>query len=204
MNTNYKSKNYGVDTIIQTRDGELAVILGRVEGKRYRYLVQIQDDNKYIAEVSERQIDTGNIKNPYGKEFYGVGYLGVGAYNSVSSSAAYLVWTNLMKRCYSAERSSKYRVYDDCVIDERWHSFQEFGKYYHKNCKDEYLITKDLLIDNCKVYSEDTCIFVPQCVEEYLTKRAGMRKKDREKACEIAKKKLLYAGFSDIILSQVK
>nr|WP_195365891.1 hypothetical protein [[Eubacterium] tenue] len=126
----------------------------------------------------------GLIKCPYNPVVYGVGYLGVGKYQSKIKgipTKAYRCWHHMLERCYSKKYHKLHSTYTDCSVDSKWHNFQNFAKWYHENCyefKDEKLhLDKDILNKGNKIYSEDACVFVPQSINVLFTKSNSSRGK---------------------------
>ena len=78
---------------------------------------------------------------------------------------AYSVWYNMH------ERVSKSPSYRGCTISEPWYDFQCFAVWYYaqKGHGDlTYQLDKDILVRGNKLYSEDTCVLVPQQVNKLL------------------------------------
>lgn len=86
----------------------------------------------------------------------------------------YTLWHGMLYRCYgrgTSRRSSSYKV---CEVSE---NFRDFS-FFHRWCQaqegfhfDGYHLDKDLLIKGNKLYSEDTCVFLPSILNTLLTKR---------------------------------
>ena len=119
----------------------------------------------------------GNIKCPYERRVYGVGYLGEGkykVYENGKNTKYYDAWHDMLNRCYSEKLHKKYPTYKDCKVCDEWHNFQNFGIWYKDNyykIEDEKMhLDKDILIKGNKIYSPDTCIFVPQRINKLFTK----------------------------------
>jgi hypothetical protein len=72
----------------------------------------------------------------------------------------YNIWDFLMKRCYS--QKEKYPAYKDCYVCNEWLDFQIFAEWYENNYIDNFHLDKDILIKNNKIYSPETCCFVPK------------------------------------------
>jgi len=90
-----------------------------------------------------------------------IGFIGIGKYNSGKKYRnCFLIWRSIIQRCYSTD--IKYHTYIGCVVDEKWHNFQNFAEWYYNNHIDSFQLAKNILIKNNKIYSEDTCCFVPQ------------------------------------------
>lgn len=124
----------------------------------------------------------GNIKCPYDKSVYGIGYVGEGKYKmseNGKSTKCYNTWQGMLQRCYSEKNRYKNPTYKDCIVSEEWHNFQNFAEWFEDNyytVKDERMhLDKDILIKHNKTYSKDTCIFVPQTINTLFVKRQNNR-----------------------------
>jgi hypothetical protein len=123
-----------------------------------------------------------NIKCPYERSLYGVGYLGEGDYKVSENGKAtrvYTTWRGMLERCYSEEYQKRQPTYKDCKVNEEWYNFQNFAKWYESNyyeVEGEIMcLDKDILVKHNKIYSSETCIFVPQTINILFTKRQNAR-----------------------------
>jgi hypothetical protein len=153
------------DTIYITNEGYEIKILNYNGANN----VEIQFNNGHTLKSKLERIKIGNIRNPYHKSVYGVGYLGVGKFKAhigVKSTKMYKVWSGMLERCYSEKYHIKKPTYKDCSVDERWHNFQVFAEWHKKNYKEGFELDKDILVKGNKIYSPETCCFVPQKINE--------------------------------------
>ena len=60
--------------------GTKMIIIKYVKSKEI--YVEFQDEHKFIKRASYDNFKIGNVKNPYDKKFFGVGYFGEGKYKS--------------------------------------------------------------------------------------------------------------------------
>lgn len=111
----------------------------------------------------------GRIKNVYDKTVQGVGYIGEGEYLSRENgklTPQYTTWQSMMMRCYSEKYKLKYPSYSNCTVYHEWHNYQNFAKWYDENfyqvAGETMCLDKDILIKGNKIYSPETCIFVPR------------------------------------------
>lgn len=111
----------------------------------------------------------GDFKDPFKPRVFGLGYLGDGdipAWENGRPTTAYQIWSGAMTRCYSKSNVQKGRAksYRDCTVSEEWHCFATFAKWFaeNKGYREGYSLDKDLLVKGNKVYSADTCCFLPK------------------------------------------
>ena len=124
----------------------------------------------------------GNIKCPYDKVVYEVGYLGEGKYKvseNNKNTKVYVVWHDMLRRCYSEKYHEKYPTYKDCIVCEEWLNFQNFARWYNDNYYEiegeRMELDKDILVKHNKIYSPETCIFVPQTINSLFVKKQNNR-----------------------------
>lgn len=130
--------------------------------------VEFLDEHHYIKEhQTYSNFKRGQIKNPYDRNKYGMGYIGVGRHRAkVNGQYNYIydVWADMINRCYhSKDRFSAY--YGTCTVCEEWLNFQVFADWYeaHEYPVNERLhLDKDILFAGNKEYSPKKCMLVPQ------------------------------------------
>lgn len=88
---------------------------------------------------------------------------------------AYKRWYNILIRCYDERIKAKHPTYAECSMCEEWHTFSNFKKWFDDNYVENYQIDKDILVKGNKVYSPDTCCFVPNRINTLLIKRTNDR-----------------------------
>ena len=133
---------------------------------------------KVVATLSN--IKRGSVKDPYSPYIYGVGILGVKYPPSINgrNTKEYDLWYSMLRRCYSDSSKKKYPTYEGCKVSDNFKSYQYFYEWCNKQIgfdNDGFHLDKDLLIKGNKVYSEDSCVFIPQEVNTLLTKSTSSR-----------------------------
>ena len=111
---------------------------------------------------------------------YGKAYNSRGEYGSRENgniTKAYDTWNSMVTRCYSYKYQSRQPTYIGCTVAEAWLDFQNFAKWFygHDYSNLGYHLDKDLLIPNNKIYSPETCCFVPSSLNNLLTNRKSKR-----------------------------
>ena len=143
--------------------------------------VEIQFINTGYRKVAEmKEVRNGGIKDPYAPSVYGFGVLGTKYLASINGvqTKEYKLWCCMLVRCYSDSFKKKQPTYEGCEVSENFKSYEYFYEWCNKQIgfgnKDRHL-DKDLLIKGNKVYSENTCVFLPKEVNSLLTKREALR-----------------------------
>lgn len=147
--------------------------------------VEFQDEYKAQVHTTYKHFKKGGVKNPYDKTVYGVGYLGEGKYKTRGEDGkktrTYKAWKNMLQRCYDPYFLNKEMTYIDCYVCEEWHNFQNFAKWFYENYYEipnqRMHLDKDILIKGNKVYSPETCVFVPNRINYLFIKRDKVRGK---------------------------
>ena len=124
----------------------------------------------------------GTIKCPYERRYYGVGYLGEGKYKMSENgkhTKEYDIYHDMLKRCYDPKFHEKKPTYKDCVVEDYLLNFQHMGKWiennYYEVPGERMHLDKDILCKGNKVYSRETCIFVPHRINTLFTKSDNSR-----------------------------
>ena len=145
-------------------------------------VVEFQDEPKGRKHTTYGNFKKGGVVNPYSRTIFNVGYIGEGKYDTKikgKRTKAYTVWRGIMERGYSEEFKEKRPTYRDCYVCEEWHNFQNFAKWYEENyyeCNGEKMcLDKDILIKGNKIYSPETCVFVPERINMLFTKSDAIR-----------------------------
>ena len=85
----------------------------------------------------------------------------------------------MLRRCYDEKFHKKNSTYIDCEISERFLNFQNFGKWDNENYYEiegeKMCLDKDILFKHNKIYSPETCVYVPQKINSLFTKRQNNR-----------------------------
>lgn len=92
---------------------------------------------------------------------------------------SYYIWKSMLRRCYDTKFHEKKPTYIGCLVADEWLSFSNFKKWYDKNYPSglalglniRFELDKDLLVDGNKIYGSNTCIFLPQKVNGFLTNK---------------------------------
>ena len=171
------TQKYKVGEIIDTPKGKIK-ILEYTAGKRLPNNKRIHPratirfvESGWVCNVQTTNISSGHIEDCRAKTVYGVGYLDTNIKIPMRGNSiirrAYDLWANMLKRCYG-----KYKTcYEDCSVDKRWHSFKNFlnslseleGYELWERGEDVHL-DKDIKGKGTRIYSKDTCMFVPASV----------------------------------------
>lgn len=133
----------------------------------------------YETNVEASQIKNGSIKDRMFPEVMGIGVVG----DSITKvngkhTKEYALWRGVLERCYNPKKHLKLPTYTGCSVSDNFKYFPYFEKWCSNqvgfDLTDEngkpFHLDKDLLIKGNKVYSEDTCVFIPQEINNLLTK----------------------------------
>lgn len=100
-----------------------------------------------------------------------IAYEGTGRYSIQSHPEIHTKWKSMIKRCYS----TKYSRYKNITVCVEWLNFQNFAQWYEENWKpwmdSSWHLDKDILVKGNKVYSPETCAFVPKEINNLILNR---------------------------------
>ena len=127
----------------------------------------------------------GNVKCPYEPRYYGVGYIGEGKYTVKENGKRtdkFDIWYDMLKRCYDPKLQERRSTYKGCTVEDYLLNFQHMGEWidenYYEISGEKMCLDKDILYKGNKIYSRETCIFVPQRINNLFTKSNKRRGKD--------------------------
>lgn len=132
-------------------------------------------DTGYVTKSQSSLVRRGKVKDPFFLSAYGVGFIGVGRFDH--KSEAYKTWKSMLCRCYGGTRLNT-TSYAGCSVDSSWHCFQNFAKWHQENYPKDgmsYQLDKDLLEVGNKIYSHDTCVFVPAWLNSFTLNSKASR-----------------------------
>ena len=165
------------ETIIQ-KCGEVAFIIEYVNA--HDITVQFKTTGE-LVKTEYKNFTRGEVKSHFTASVYGVGITGLEPTKDENGEvlSSYKCWIEMLRRCYSAKWQEKYPTYVDCSVSEEWlyyHNFKNWydNNYYEIDNKTSHL-DKDILVKGNKVYSPDTCVFVPQFINKLFTKSQKTR-----------------------------
>ena len=140
----------------------------------------------YETTVELGSIRNGEVKDPYSPSVYGIGITGTKYPTTINGvkTKEYDLWNSMLKRCYSNAYKKQRPTYEGCEASENFKSYE----YFYEWCNEQigfnndgngnpFQLDKDLLIKGNKVYSEDSCVFLPQEINSLLIKREALRGK---------------------------
>ena len=131
-----------------------------------------------VAEMKE--VRSGEIKDPYVPSVFGIGVLGTKYPSKVNGiqTKEYVLWCGMLQRCYSDTYKKKRPTYEGCKCSENFLHYEYFYEWCHKQVgfsNQGWHLDKDLLTKGNKVYSEDTCVFIPAEINTLLLKSTASR-----------------------------
>lgn len=139
-------------------------------------------DTKYTTSTRMQQIKKGRVRDFLKPFMFGVGFI---TKTIGSKDKSYSTWQRMLERCYETKCQSKYPTYIGCTVSENFKYLEHFSNWCTKQVgfgsKDEkgrpFQLDKDILLKGNKVYSEDTCCFVPAEINSLFTKNNKSRGK---------------------------
>ena len=135
-----------------------------------------------VKNVKYDNFKKGKISCPYERRTCRIGYIGEGKYKTWENgkdTRIYKTWHHMLERCYDEKLHERQPTYIDCEVCKEWHNFQNFAKWYEENYYEiegqKMCLDKDILYKGNKVYSPNTCVFVPNNINVLFIKRDKMR-----------------------------
>ncbi len=133
----------------------------------------------FVDTVFIAQVHSGRVRDYMKPLILGKGIVGTKLTTEGYKHKAYKNWVRILKRCYDENQVHKRPTYLGCTVSEFFLTYTNFRAWYvkQKNWDNpDFVLDKDLLSpkDN-KVYSEDTCVFIPKEINSLLTTTKASR-----------------------------
>ena len=87
----------------------------------------------------------------------------------------YTRWKGVLERCFCPKLKKDHPTYNDCTICDDWKYFTKFKAWMMTQDWEGKQLDKDLLFKGNKHYSPETCVFIDQRVNKFVTDGAGAR-----------------------------
>ena len=84
----------------------------------------------------------------------------------------------MFQRCYSTTLKKRNPTYEGCEVSNNFKYFEYFYEWCHNQIgfgNEGWQLDKGLLVKGNKVYSEDSCVFIPSDINLLLTKSTASR-----------------------------
>lgn len=147
-----------------------------------RVVVQfVETGNNVVGRIGN--VLTGQVKDRMKPSVYGVGIVGEQVTVNGKRGKQYDIWVRMLDRCYSEKLVGQQTTYRDCTVSDCFKYYPFFKEWCNNqigfNSKDEngrcFALDKDLLVKGNRIYSPDTCCFVPQEINNLLTIKKSTR-----------------------------
>ena len=123
-------------------------------------------DSSYTTFSTTSNIRSGSVKDKMCHSVYGVGVVGV---NPISTNnkphQEYVFWNSMLQRGYDLSYKLKRPTYIGCTSSNNFKYYPYFKDWCNKQVgfgNKGWCLDKDILVKGNKLYSEDTCCFVPR------------------------------------------
>lgn len=90
----------------------------------------------------------------------------------------YADWSAMLSRCYYTKIHKKQPTYVDCTVCNEWKYLSNFIKWVDSQPNKDWQncdLDKDLLTRRNKHYCPDTCVYIPNSLNKFMTNHARAR-----------------------------
>lgn len=159
------------------RVGETSINFQGLEMKILEYRKAIDmtiqfEDGTIVNKTAYKEFSNGSIKNLNHPSIFGKGYMGEGRYKAWGGSGLtkqYCTWIAMLSRCYNEKELKRSPTYRGVEVHQEWYNFQVFAEWFENNYKEGFHLDKDIICSDCRVYSPETCVFVPREINSLFT-----------------------------------
>ena len=142
-------------------------------------IVEFQDEYRAKVHTSYYHFLSGEVRNPYFPNVFGVGIIGNKYPAKIDGrrTKECAVWYAMIRRCFDKKLKNDSSTYKDVTCCNEWFLYDNFYEWLHsqKNFDkwmngDKWELDKDILFKGNKIYSPDTCCLVPHYVNTLFIK----------------------------------
>ena len=167
---NVKQKEDRVGEINYNKQGEMMEI---VEYYNFTNVMVLLKDTNTIVKARYDCFKKGNIRDINYPSVWGIGIIGEEKY--IHGTKSYNTWKSFLERCYDDKYKSKHPTYNECTVCNEWLYYPNFKKWFDENYYEidgeRMELDKDILVQQNKIYSPKTCVFVPQRINTLFVKK---------------------------------
>lgn len=135
--------------------------------------IDVRFEDGYVkTNITYGQFKKGEVKNPYCPTLCGVGYIGeTNTSENNKRLKSHSVWCDMLRRCYDV-KFKQYKNYGGkgITVCDEWKCYANFKQWFDNNYYElegeNIQLDKDILIENNKIYSPTTCMFIPQYIND--------------------------------------
>lgn len=98
---------------------------------------------------------------------------GIGLNDMSCTNNSYTVWHSMLRRCYSSVYQKGKPTYVKCKVSDKWLVHSNFNPWFTDNYIKDWQLDKDLLSGESKIYSEETCCFLPPVLNSLIIKKTN-------------------------------
>lgn len=123
----------------------------------------------------------GRIKSHFTPTVCGLGVTGLEEIKDKNGRQlkSYKTWHSMLTRCYDNREHNRFPRYKGCEVCKEWLFYPNFKKWYEENYyeidNETMCLDKDILVKKNKVYSPETCVFVPERINTLFIKKNANR-----------------------------
>lgn len=136
-------------------------------------------NTNHTKEENLGSVRLGHVRDDSVPTTCGVGFIDVkGASIGREMTSWYAVWNAMITRCYNENLRYRHLSYKDCYVSEEWLYLSNFKDWCEKQIgfnKEGFHLDKDVLAKGKKVYSPETCCFIPKEINCAVTNNKSVR-----------------------------
>lgn len=151
-------------------------------------------DTGYETSTTMDNILNGRVKDYLMPSVFGVGVLGGANY---SQQYCCVMWRKMLQRCYDIATHERQPTYVNCTVSDSFKYYPYFKEWCEKQIgfgNKGWQLDKDILSKGNKIYSEDTCVFVPKEINTLLIK-CNSRRGDNPIGVSYHARDLVYNAY---------
>lgn len=135
--------------------------------------IYVMFEDGTVVKTRGGNLVSGVVKNPNRPTVFGFGINDVKGID-VHKNKIYILWSSLIRRCYSKVYQKNKPTYVGCSVCDRWSRLSNFMQdiveipNFEKSISDGWELDKDVLSSGFGYYSKETCCFLPKEINAFF------------------------------------
>lgn len=198
-------------TYVSGRGEEFEILGKHKRDKQTYYLVRFVETDNYQYVHTAVLNSASRLKDSSKPHVVGVGYAKGTKdkpFRPQDDARAYEIWCAMINRCYLGGVGA--RSYKDVEVAKEWHDFMNFLKWFETEVYSNTLVLshslaldKDLFGKGRRIYSADTCCFLPKPINSLLV-NIDFNDFCRDAARNVYHLDMLVATHGEILSTKVR
>lgn len=128
-------------------------------------------ESGHIFNTQIGELKRVRFRDPCKKILFGVACIGIGVFETRKNNKTvpiHRIWRDMIRRGYDPKYKAKRKSYEHVIVCKDWLNYQNFAAWASLKYVENWDLDKDLLSSAFKIYSPETCCFLPPEINQSI------------------------------------